>query len=130
MILLDNAWEVNFNLPLSSFETQLIGLQSLVRICTETQNKIRFFFVSSISGAMNWPSHILGPIPEAKLTNLDASINGYGASKLVAEHLLGKAAQSGALRLSVLRVGQVGGPVATRREGSIWTRRDWVPAVR
>ncbi|KAM0482540.1 hypothetical protein ACHAPX_003059 [Trichoderma viride] len=127
--IIHNAWEVNFNLPLSSFETQLIGLQSLVRICAETQNKIRFFFVSSISGAMNWPSHLLGPIPEAKLTNLDASINGYGASKLVAEHLLGKAAQSGVLRLSVLRVGQVGGPVAIRGEGSIWTRRDWVPAI-
>ncbi|UKZ88856.1 uncharacterized protein TrAFT101_004587 [Trichoderma asperellum] len=122
--IIHNAWEVNFNLPLSSFETQLVGLQSLVRICTETQHKIRFFFVSSISGAMNWPSHILGPIPETKLTNLDASINGYGASKLVAEHLLSKAAQSGVLRLSVLRVGQVGGPVATHGEGSIWTRRD------
>jgi hypothetical protein len=48
----------------------------------------------------------------------------------VAEHLLSKAAQSGVLRLSVLRVGQVGGPVATHGEGSIWTRRDWVPAVR
>ncbi|KAM0454500.1 hypothetical protein ACHAPV_008371 [Trichoderma viride] len=127
--IIHNAWEVNFNLPLSSFETQLVGLQSLVRICAETQNKIRFFFVSSISGAMNWPSHLLGPIPENKLTNLDASINGYGASKLVAEHLLSKAAQSGVLRLSVLRVGQVGGPVVTRGEGSIWTRRDWVPAI-
>ncbi|KAL9485421.1 hypothetical protein ACSS6W_004210 [Trichoderma asperelloides] len=127
--IIHNAWEVNFNLPLSSFETQFVGLQSLVRICTETQHKIRFFFVSSISGAMNWPSHLLGPIPETKLTNLDSSINGYGASKLVAEHLLSKAAQSGVLRLSVLRVGQVGGPVATHGEGSIWTRRDWVPAI-
>jgi nucleoside-diphosphate-sugar epimerase len=128
--LADNAWEVNFNLPLSSFDTQLIGLRSLVRICTETRHTIRFFFVSSVSGAMNWPSHLLGPVPETKLTSLDASINGYSASKLVAEHLLSKAAQSGVLRLSVLRVGQVAGPVETHGEGSAWTRRDWVPAVR
>ncbi|OAA36878.1 Male sterility, NAD-binding protein [Metarhizium rileyi] len=127
--IIHNAWEVNFNLPLSSFETQLVGLQGLVRICTETQHMIRFFFVSSISSASNWPSHLLGPIPETKLTNLDVSLNGYGASKLVAEHLLSRAAQSGVLRLSVLRVGQVGGPVATHGEGSIWTRRDWVPAI-
>ncbi|KAJ5087903.1 hypothetical protein N7456_011519 [Penicillium angulare] len=128
-IIIHNAWEVNFNLPLSSFESQFTGLQSLVRICTETRHQIRFVFVSSISGAINWPTHLLGPIPETKLTNLDAPINGYGASKLVAEHLLSKAAQAGVLRLAVLRVGQVAGPVATHGEGSIWTRRDWVPAI-
>ncbi|KAJ5287132.1 hypothetical protein N7478_002818 [Penicillium angulare] len=128
-IIIHNAWEVNFNLPLSSFETQLNGLQSLVQICTETRQQIRFFFVSSISGAINWPTHLLGPIPETKLTNLDAPINGYGASKLVAEHLLSKAAQAGVLRLSVLRIGQVAGPVVTHGEGSVWTRRDWVPAI-
>lgn len=78
---------------------------------------------------MNWPSHLLGSIPEAKMANLDAPINGYGASKLVAEHLLSKAAQSSVLSLSVLRVGQIAGPVKTRGEGSVWTQRDWVPAV-
>lgn len=126
----DNAWEVNFNLPLSSFETQFAGLQSLVQICTETRHTIRFFFVSSVGAAVNWPSHLLGPVPETKLSNLDVSVNGYGASKLVAEHLLSKAAQSGVLLVSVLRVGQVAGPVVTHGEGSMWTRRDWVPAVR
>lgn len=120
---------MNFNLPLSSFEPQLAGLQSLVKICADTRHTIRFFFVSSISSATNYPSQLLGPVPEAKLSNLDASVNGYGASKLVAEHLLSAAAQSGVLRLSVLRVGQVAGPVATNGQGSMWTRRDWVPAV-
>jgi thioester reductase-like protein len=78
---------------------------------------------------MNWPSDLLGPVPEASIPRFDAPINGYGSSKLVAEHLLSKAARSGVLSLSVLRVGQVAGPVKTLGEGSIWTRRDWVPAV-
>ena len=79
---------------------------------------------------MAWPVHLLGPVPEAKLTGLNTSVNGYGASKLVAEHLLSKAAQSGVLHCSVLRVGQVAGPVESRGKDSVWTRRDWVPAVR
>lgn len=125
----DNAWEVNFNLPLSSFEPQFIGLRGLVDICQETVHKVRFYFISSISAAMNWPSELLGPVPEANIPNFDAPINGYGASKLVAEHLLGRAARSRVLNLSVLRVGQVAGPVNTHGEDGVWTRRDWVPAV-
>ena len=78
---------------------------------------------------MNWPSELLGPVPEAKIPNFDAPINGYGASKLVAEHLLGRAARSGTLSLSVLRVGQVAGPIKTQGEGAVWARKDWVPAV-
>ncbi|ENH73619.1 Linear gramicidin synthase subunit D [Fusarium oxysporum f. sp. cubense race 1] len=127
--IIHNAWEVNFNLPLSSFEPQFIGLKSLVDVCRESRHKIRFFFVSSISAAMNWPSDLLGPVPEASIPRFDAPINGYGSSKLVAEHLLSKAARSGVLNLSILRVGQVAGPVKTLGEGSIWTRRDWVPAI-
>ncbi|EWG54274.1 hypothetical protein FVEG_12530 [Fusarium verticillioides 7600] len=127
--IIHNAWEVNFNLPLSSFDPQFVGLQGLVDVCRATRHKIRFFFVSSISAAMNWPSDLLGPVPEASISRFDAPINGYGSSKLVAEHLLSKAARSGVLSLSVLRVGQVAGPVRTLGEGSIWTRRDWVPAI-
>ncbi|KAF5979584.1 nonribosomal peptide synthetase MxcG (component of the myxochelin iron transport regulon) [Fusarium bulbicola] len=127
--IIHNAWEVNFNLPLTSFEPQFVGLKSLVDICRKTRHKIRFFFVSSISAAMNWPSDLLGPVPEASIPRFDAPINGYGSSKLVAEHLLTKAARAGVLSLSVLRVGQVAGPVKTLGEGSIWTRRDWVPAI-
>lgn len=125
--LIHNAWEVNFNIPLSSFEPQFVGLRRLVDLCRETRHKIQFHLVSSISTAMNWSCELFGQVPEAKVTDLDAPINGYGASKLVAEHLLGRAANFGVLDLSVLRVGQVAGPVKTA--GGVWTRRDWVPAI-
>ncbi|KAH6999173.1 hypothetical protein BKA56DRAFT_469848 [Ilyonectria sp. MPI-CAGE-AT-0026] len=128
-VIIHNAWEVNFNLPLSSFEPQFTGLRGLVDICQDTVHKVRFYFISSISAAMNWPSELLGPVPEAYIPNFDAPINGYGASKLVAEHLLRRAARSGVLNLSVLRVGQVAGPVKTHGEDGVWTRRDWVPAI-
>ncbi|CAG7922423.1 unnamed protein product [Penicillium olsonii] len=128
-IIIHNAWEVNFNLPLSSFEPQFIGLKGLVDICRDARHKIRFNFISSISAAMNWPCELLGSVPEAKIPKFDAAINGYGASKLVAEHLLGRAARLGNLDLSVLRVGQVAGPVQTFGEGALWARRDWVPAI-
>ncbi|KAF4339189.1 Linear gramicidin synthase subunit D [Fusarium beomiforme] len=127
--IIHNAWEVNFNIPLSSFESQFIGIKNLVNICRESRHKIRFFFMSSISAAMNWPSDLLGPVPEASIPRFDAPINGYGSSKLVAEHLLSKAARSGVLSLSVLRVGQVAGPVRIKGEGAMWTRRDWLPAI-
>lgn len=114
-------------MPLSSFEPHLDGLANLVNFCRETRHKVRFHFISSIGVAMDWPYHVLGSVPEAEITNFEAPVNGYGASKLVAEHLLSNAAQSGIIELSVLRVGQVAGPVQVR--GGEWARRDWVPAV-
>ncbi|KAG5769747.1 hypothetical protein H9Q72_003098 [Fusarium xylarioides] len=100
--IIHNAWEVNFNLPLSSFEPQFVGLKSLVNICREAHHKIRFFFISSISAAMKWPSDLLGPILEASIPRFDAPINRYGSSKLIAKHLLSKAVRAGVLSLSVL----------------------------
>ncbi|KAI1879087.1 hypothetical protein JX265_003264 [Neoarthrinium moseri] len=127
--IIHNAWEVNFNLPLAAFEPHFIGLRELVNICQNTRNKVRFYFTSSISSAMNWSSNKSGPVPEAEISNFDAPINGYGASKLVAEHLLHTAAKAGGLNFSSLRVGQVAGPVQTLGNGGAWTRRDWLPAL-
>ncbi|KAI1375112.1 hypothetical protein F4677DRAFT_460945 [Hypoxylon crocopeplum] len=128
-IILHNTWEVNFNLHLQSFEPHIIGLRNLVNICRQTRAKIRFYFMSSISTALDWPCDRAGPVPEAEISDFEAPLNGYGASKLVAERLLASAARSGALSLSVFRVGQVGGPVQKFGDGSMWKRRDWVPAL-
>ena len=126
----DNAWEVNFNLSLPSFEPHILGLESLVDICRRTRAKIRFYFMSSISAALRSSHDTLGSrVPEAEISDLGAPMNGYGASKWVAEHLLASAAEFGVLNLSVFRVGQVGGPVETFGHGSMWSRKDWVPAV-
>ncbi|RYP75270.1 hypothetical protein DL771_002490 [Monosporascus sp. 5C6A] len=129
-IIIHNAWEVNFNLSLPSFEPHIRGLETLVDICRRTRNKIRFYFMSSISAALRWPRDALGRrVPEAEISDPGAAMNGYGASKWVAEHLLARAAEAGVLTLSVFRVGQVGGPVQTFGPGSMWSRRDWVPAL-
>lgn len=126
----DNAWEVNFNLSLPSFEPQILGLETLVDICRRTRAKIRFYFISSISAALHSRRDTAGPhVLEAEISDPEAPMNGYGASKWVAEHLLACAADAGVMNLSVFRLGQVGGPVETFGHGSMWSRKDWVPAV-
>ena len=50
---------------------------------------------------------------------------GYGESKWVTEHLLGRAAAATGLRTTVARTGQLSGD---RRVGG-WGTKEWVPAI-
>ena len=52
---------------------------------------------------------------------------GYGESKFVAEQLCGIASQQNISRISIHRVGQLGGP-STPGAG-MWNTRDWFPAL-
>ncbi|KAF7357233.1 Acetyl-CoA synthetase-like protein [Mycena sanguinolenta] len=122
-VIIHNAWTVNFNKPLISFEPHVKGVRNLIDLARQSPEAsgIRFFFASSITSAQNWDQR-LGSVPEQ--LQLDASLaigSGYGESKYVAERILG----ASGLQATSFRIGQICGSV---RNGA-WSTTEWFPSV-
>ncbi|KAJ7063875.1 putative aminoadipate reductase [Mycena amicta] len=122
-VIMHNAWTLDFNKSLSSFEPHVRGTRNLIdlaRSCSSS-GPARFLFSSSISSAQNWDKS-RGAFPEE--VQLDAGValgSGYGESKYVSERIL---AASG-LRATSFRIGQISG---SRSNGS-WATTDWFATI-
>ncbi|KAJ6514497.1 putative aminoadipate reductase [Mycena vitilis] len=121
--IIHNAWNLDFNKALSSFEPHVKGTRNLIDLALQSPNNsgVRFLFTSSISSAQGWDLN-LGPFPEE--LQLDANVavgSGYGESKYVSERIL---AASG-LDATSFRIGQVSGSASN----GAWSTTDWVPAI-
>ncbi|KAJ6487136.1 putative aminoadipate reductase [Mycena vitilis] len=120
-VIIHNAWTLDFNKTLSSFEPHVKGTRNLIDLALRSNTSVRFLFTSSIGSAQGWDRK-LGPFPEE--LQLDANVavgNGYGESKYVSERIL---AASG-LDATSFRIGQICGSTSN---GS-WSTSDWVPAI-
>lgn len=121
-MIIHNAWRVDFNLALSSFEPHIRGTRMLLDLALASPHaaSLRFIFVSSIASAFGWdPSQ--GPVPEELLGDPCIAIgSGYGESKHVAEQIIARSD----VQATSLRVGQIaGGPTGA------WATTDWVPIL-
>lgn len=139
--VIHNAWRVDFNLALPSFETHIAGTRRLIDFCASSAHSAKLIFVSSISAAQDWDVS-RGSVPEEPLSDPALSVStGYGSSKFVAENvchafllrgclltsvlqLLARAAQCG-LSCTSLRVGQVCGSAST----GAWGTSEWIPIL-
>ncbi|CAE6439212.1 unnamed protein product [Rhizoctonia solani] len=125
-IIIHNAWQVNFNLSLQSFEPSIRGVRNLLDLAfhsTAPTGPPRFVFASSISVAgFSGRGKYLSELPVA-LEDAATSI-GYGQSKLVAEKLLESAKRAG-LQTCIVRLGQLTGDL----ESGSWSTTDWVPSL-
>ena len=122
--IVHNAWSVDFNVPLSSYRSQLQGLVNLIKFCTLALPMPSFLFISSISSVsrLNRDS-----VPEAIVDDHSApGPTGYGASKYIAEHLLDFAARRLLIRARIARIGQIAGP---RNGLGQWNRSEWLPSL-
>ncbi|KAH9941064.1 hypothetical protein B0H21DRAFT_811720 [Amylocystis lapponica] len=118
--IIHNAWRVDFNLSLGSFEAQIEGAVRLVGFVPGA----RFLFTSSVSVASNWDV-ASGPVPEAPLADAAIAVGlGYAESKFVVEEVLAAARRAG-IEATTLRVGQISGTVAS----GAWNTTDWVPSL-
>ncbi|KAF7321145.1 General substrate transporter [Mycena chlorophos] len=121
-LIIHNAWKLDFNLSVASFEPHIHGTRKLADLALSSPQRPRIVFTSSVASAMNWdPSK--GPCPEELIgtEGVSAGSTGYGQSKLVAEQVL---ARSG-LSVSALRIGQVCGSLPN----GAWAVSDWVPIL-
>lgn len=113
-VFLHNSWPINFNNSLESFEsTAIIGVRQCIDFALSATHRPHIMFSSSIASVGN--QHIIrddGPIPEIFEDDVCLPLRrGYGKSKHVASSILFRAARKSGLRATVLRLGQLGGPV-------------------
>lgn len=83
LISFQNAWQVNFNLSLQSFESHIRGTRNLLDMALSSPARPRFLFVSSVSVAgFGKTKHLR---EDYLKTETALGGIGYGQSKLVAE---------------------------------------------
>ena len=129
-LIIHNAWNVNFNLGLSSFKPNLLGVVHLINFTQQATHSPKLLFISSMSTVIG---HHESPeaansalIPERLITTTTPAPNGYANSKYIAEHLIGHASEKGLARASFARVGQVSGSI---RSPGLWSKSEWFPSL-
>lgn len=118
-----NAWPVNFNLSLLSFESQLKTIRNLVDLALSSHRPAppRFLFVSSIGVVAGATSE---PVKEEEVPASAAVNTGYTEAKWVAEKILSVASAQTALRPVIVRLGQVCGSST-----GAWNVAEWFPSL-
>ncbi|KAF8990609.1 hypothetical protein BDQ17DRAFT_1433645 [Cyathus striatus] len=126
--IIHNAWTVDFNLSLISFENNIKGLRNLIDFAISSPHKssVKFVYSSSIGVFQNIHENGMGkPIPEDIPTQAETAVgNGYTESKWISEKILANAAKRTTLRPLVVRVGQLSGGI-----NGCWNTHEWVPAL-
>ncbi|KAI9736294.1 MAG: putative NRPS-like protein biosynthetic cluster [Cirrosporium novae-zelandiae] len=131
-IIIHNAWAVNFNHTLETFEDpHVIGVRNLIDLSLQSKYRPHIFFISSIAGVSNWAAtkggQVSSIVPEIPMLDDEAALpQGYGESKHVGERMLAIAAEKAGVPSSVGRVGQIGGPSLEKGK---WNDAEWVPSI-
>ncbi|EFX03079.1 nonribosomal peptide synthetase [Grosmannia clavigera kw1407] len=120
-----NAWSVNFNIPVETFEPHIQGVRNIADFASQSAKRVAVAFISSIASAEHWDQS-KGAVPEERLEDLRLSNGGYGSSKLVGSLVMDDAHRTGDFPLAVVRVGQIAGPEAT---SGAWNRHEWFPSI-
>lgn len=140
--VIHNAWTVNFNLALQSFEDQVAGVRKLVDISATADHPIKLLVTSSVGIAGGWDP-AKGPVPERLLPDPEVAASiGYTASKYVVESVsllwplvlhscslavrqIMSAALANGIPATIVRMGQACGP----KETGAWGTTEWMPIM-
>jgi thioester reductase-like protein len=117
------AWPVNFNMSLSSFEPSIRGVRNLISLAVTSRHAASLAFISSVATV----AHLRDDAPEEPIPIFPPSATGYALSKHVSELLLQAAWARSGLDASVVRVGQIAGPV--RRTAGAWSPHEMLPTL-
>lgn len=112
------AWDVNFTLPLRSFQPHFDGLFLLLQLAYTSGRPVTFSFCSSVASVSAQITEDGSAIKEEpSSTPSDANPTGYGRSKWVAEAICAKAVERACVKkhvpprfkMNILRLGQLTG---------------------
>ncbi|KAL1884099.1 putative NRPS-like protein biosynthetic cluster [Diaporthe australafricana] len=125
-VVVYNAWRLDFGLAIRSFDPFLQATRDLIELSVASRHNMRIVFVSSVSSVETLALSD-SIVPEAPVEDPLAAMNtGYGQSKLAAERILVTAQREYGIPVSVVRVGQVGGPSS----GDLaWPDQAWISAI-
>ncbi|KLO12645.1 acetyl-CoA synthetase-like protein [Schizopora paradoxa] len=123
--IIHNAYSVNFNLSLPSFEKNVTLTRRLVDLALSSPSSTppRFLFTSSVGVLRNYGGD--GPVVESPVGASSAIGSGYSESKWVCEQVLMNAVEKTTLTPVIIRVGQLCGS----SKNGFWTTKEWVPAI-
>lgn len=126
--IIHNAWKVDFNHSVDSFEeVHIRGVRRLVDFALKSKHHAHIHFVSSVSTIAAWQPHHGPAVPEMPLENCDVVLQqGYGESKHIGERICLAAARRSGIPTTVLRVGQIAGPTTEKGQ---WNRQEWLPTI-
>lgn len=126
--IVHNAWKVDFNHSVDSFEEiHIRGVRHFVDFSLKSRCRAHIHFVSSISAVGAWTSEMGPLVPEMPFEDSSVVLEqGYGESKHVAERICFEASRTSQVPTTIYRVGQVAGP--TRSSGQ-WNRQEWLPTL-
>ena len=88
-MIIHNAWRLDFNLSLASFEPNIRSTRNLIDLALASPHAstLRFMFTSSIASAQGW-DHSKGAFPEEVQIDPGVAVGGgYGEGKYVAERV-------------------------------------------
>lgn len=124
-VIIYNSWRLDFGLAVRSFESFLKATRDLVELSATSRRNMRVVFISSMASVGE-----LALVPEAPVEDALASLNtGYGQSKLAAERILVTANRQCGIPVSVIRIGQVGGPSQNAAGAGAWADQPWISAL-
>ncbi|KAF1949507.1 putative NRPS-like enzyme [Byssothecium circinans] len=132
-LVIHNAWKVDFNHSLASFEAVHIrGVQNFINFSAASTFHPRIVFISSISSVGDWHPNNDQPkkvVPEAIPPTASAAQKiGYAESKAVAEQILAAASTQSHIPTSIIRIGQIAGP-SEKDNGAKWNEHEWFPLL-
>ncbi|KAH8110852.1 acetyl-CoA synthetase-like protein [Phellopilus nigrolimitatus] len=123
--IIHNAWRVDFNVAVTSFEPNIRSVRNFVDFALGGHGAApaRVLFISSVGVFSNYAKDERAP--EEPLATPDIAIGaGYTESKWVSEHILRIASEKTPLSASVVRCGQMsGGP------SGAWNTHEWFPSL-
>ncbi|KAI0702415.1 hypothetical protein C8T65DRAFT_741576 [Cerioporus squamosus] len=122
--IMHNAWKVDVNLSLASFEPDLKAVRNLVELSLRAPyvEMPTLQLVSTVGVLRNCQLGL--PIPEVRVDPSSAMGTGYSEAKWVAEQVLINAGESANLPAVIVRLGQVCGD----RNG-YWKENEWFPPI-
>ena len=127
-LVLHNAWQVDFNLSLTSYEGHIHGVHNIINLCSSSAHRASIFFISSIGAVENWSAQHNGLVPEQPFSDFTVpGAIGYSESKHVAERLLDIANTRLNVNASICRVGQIAGPALGNK--GMWNKSEWLPSL-
>ncbi|KAF9553775.1 acetyl-CoA synthetase-like protein [Agrocybe pediades] len=124
--IVHNAWPVDFNLSLTSFESSIRGLHNLVNFALSSPHSVSptLVFTSSIGVLQNIDRTESSSILESPIPAEVAVNTGYTESKWVSEEILLNASKTTRLNSIIVRVGQLSGGL-----NGCWNPAEWLPSL-
>jgi thioester reductase-like protein len=126
--IIHNAWKVDFNHSVDSFEdTHIRGVRRFVDFSLSSHYNAHLHFISSISTVGAWTPDMGASVPEVPMEDSAAVLpQGYGESKHIAERICLEASRRSHVPTTVYRVGQIAGPTSTSGQ---WNPHEWLPTI-